>query len=133
MNKEQFMRVVSVVAELVEKKGQDYNEGDVHVYFPFHHKSYVQMLWVKMMRILHVTRKQEEGKPLNFESAEDSIIDLIAYSVFYLEYLQKQKKPEQDYPKQGRALTPEEFERAMNDVRRETIASAPVDRRERRP
>lgn len=92
MNKAEFMKVVERVAELVDKKGQDYNGREsVHDYFPFHHKSYVQMLWVKLMRILHVTKKQDAGEKLNFETAQDSVEDLLAYTVFYLDYLQKEK------------------------------------------
>lgn len=93
MTKEEFMRLAAQVAALVDKKGQDYgNEtAKLGTYFPFHHYSYVQMLWVKVLRLLSLTRKHEispELKP-NFESVEDTTNDLIAYAIFYKSFLEK--------------------------------------------
>ena len=52
-------------------------------YFPFDDLSYIHMLWIKMLRIRNVV---ESGGEVNFESAEDSLIDLINYSVLLYAY-----------------------------------------------
>jgi hypothetical protein len=91
MTKEEFMKTAEVVANLVGKKHQDYQAGQASLedYFAFHHYSYVQMLWVKMLRLLSLTRKRETGVEPVFEGIKDTCIDLIAYGVFYLAFLLK--------------------------------------------
>lgn len=86
--------------EILIKKSLDYNgerarQQDFRIddprvdYFPFGDKSYVHMIWTKVLRIKNILETEE--KP-NFEGVEDSIIDLVAYSMFYWSYLQDKKK-----------------------------------------
>lgn len=72
--------------QTVVKKHEDYNSlVKLEQYFPFGDKSYVQMLHVKTLRLVSLA---DNPKP-NFESAKDSVLDLINYSVFYLDYMEK--------------------------------------------
>jgi hypothetical protein len=90
MNREEFLRQCIQVAELVTKKGDDYNQGTVQLgdYFPFGDKSYVHMLHLKVLRLVSLVEKQ--GTP-NYDSVDDTAQDLLAYVVFYLEYLEKKR------------------------------------------
>lgn len=92
MKKLEFLAVCEPVAELVERKSEDYQSSLVKhdEYFVFGHKSYVQMLRTKILRL---TSLVGDEKDCNFESIEDSVMDALAYTVFYLAYLQKRRKP----------------------------------------
>lgn len=90
MKDKQYDALVKQAKDLVVKKAQDYQGGSVglHDYFPFGDQSYVQMLYVKAMRL----RSLVEGtRSPNFESTKDSVLDLINYAIFYLEYLEEQE------------------------------------------
>lgn len=52
-------------------------------YFPFGKHSYLHMIHTKASRINSVKKMKET----NFESLEDSYIDLLAYMTFYFSYL----------------------------------------------
>jgi hypothetical protein len=100
MTEEEFLAVVKPVAELVGKKSQDYGTALEEVegwiirmdeYFPFEHRSYVQMIWTKALRLLSLTKTGQTRKP-NFEGIEDTVNDMIAYLVFYRDYLNRKKK-----------------------------------------
>jgi len=86
MTKEEFMALVEPIADLIGKKGEDYNEGSVTIdqYMPFKHRSYVHMIFLKALRAVSLVNKSTEP---NFESIDDTVKDLIAYAVFYLGYL----------------------------------------------
>jgi len=73
---------------LAEKKAQDYQGGGVSrdAYFPFGVKSYVQMLVVKTNRLVSLSK--QESAP-NFEGIADSAKDLINYSAFLVERLER--------------------------------------------
>lgn len=90
MDKGQFMAVVSEVGDLVDKKNRDYQGKFVQLeeYFPFGSKSYVQMIWVKALRLRSLS---QESKVPQFESLEDTCNDIIAYAVFMKDYLNKAK------------------------------------------
>jgi len=92
MKKLEFLAVCEPVAELVERKSEDYQSSLVKhdEYFVFGHKSYVQMLRTKILRL---TSLVGDEKDCNFESIEDSVMDALAYTVFYLAYLQAERKP----------------------------------------
>jgi hypothetical protein len=100
MTRKEFMALCEGVAHLVERKHQDY-QGELftlHDYFPLGDLSYAQMLWVKTMRVMSLAQQKEftitmqgEAKP-QFESRRDSVRDLIAYAVFYLDYLKENDK-----------------------------------------
>ncbi len=85
-----YGKLVLQAAKLVERKGEDYNKGgaELHDYFPFGDKSYVQMIYVKAMRLRSLA---ESAAPPNFDSAKDTVLDLINYCVFYLDYLEDQR------------------------------------------
>lgn len=89
--------IFEVVREILIKKSQDYNADRVddpdfrlddarEEYFPFGAKSYVHMLHVKVKRIATVSLKEQT----NFESLEDSYVDLLAYMIFFYSYLSKE-------------------------------------------
>lgn len=87
MDRHEFLKLVEPVAILVEAKGGDYqNKVTLEQYFPFDEKSYVHMLNTKVLRLISLASK--EGAP-TFESTKDSVYDLIAYSVFFLKFLNK--------------------------------------------
>ena len=91
MDKQTYLKLIAPAMSMVEKKGQDYNNGgreDLHKYFPFQAKSYAQMVHVKSMRL--VSLAQQESTP-NYESARDTLLDLINYCVFNLDYLEQQR------------------------------------------
>lgn len=108
MTKDEFLKIVTPVAELVGKKSQDYGTKIQEVqgwivrleeYFPFEHRSYVQMIWTKSLRLLNLTNQhyqvtdrggKQPARP-NFESIDDTVDDMIAYLVFYRKYLQDRK------------------------------------------
>lgn len=73
--------IVREAARLCATKSEDYGAKDFAKaeYHPFGHKSYLQMLHTKLTRLRSVAEK--EGT--NFESARDSLIDLINYAGFY--------------------------------------------------
>lgn len=73
--------IVREAAALCATKSQDYGAQDFAkaVYHPFGHKSYLQMLHTKLERLKSVA--EQDGT--NFESARDSVIDLINYAGFY--------------------------------------------------
>lgn len=91
MDKSRFLELCTPVAELVARKSQDYQNGPVKhdEYFVFGHTSFVQMLRTKVLRL---TSLVSAGATPNFESVDDTVQDLLAYTVFYLDYLEKQPK-----------------------------------------
>lgn len=85
MLKQEFLSICTPVAELVEAKGGDYqNKVTLEQYFPFDEKSYIHMLNTKVLRLISLASKS--GEP-TFESTKDSVHDLMAYSVFFLKFL----------------------------------------------
>lgn len=88
MNKQDYLKLIAPAIDLVEGKGEDYNQGAVttlHAYFPFGDKSYVQMIYVKALRL--VAMASSEAEPV-YETNRDTLLDLINYCVFMLEYLE---------------------------------------------
>ena len=72
---------------LKEQKSKDY-QGHVWTeedYFPFDDYSYIHMLWTKMLRIRSLAENPDTP---NFESLQDSVIDLINYASMYGAYLE---------------------------------------------
>lgn len=86
MDKSRFLELCTPVAELVARKSQDYQNGPVKhdEYFVFGGKSFVQMLRTKVLRLTSLV--STDANP-NFESINDTVQDLLAYTVFYLDYL----------------------------------------------
>lgn len=84
MDRRQYESLINPAIALVVKKHEDYNTGiQLEDYFPFGHKSYIQMLHVKVLRL-----RSLDGRAGNFESVKDTLYDLINYSIFYLDYLE---------------------------------------------
>ena len=72
---------------LKEEKQKDY-QGHVwseEDYFPFDDYSYIHMLWTKMLRIRSLAENPDNP---NFESLQDSVIDLINYGAMYAAFLE---------------------------------------------
>ena len=89
MDAQRYLAAIKPAMEIVVKKGEDYNnKSSIHDYFPLGDASYFQMLFIKVMRLKSLINK--DSKP-NFDSKLDTIVDLINYAVFYLEYLQNQE------------------------------------------
>ena len=81
--------ILKEAAELKLKKSKDYQGGmwTEADYFPFQDTSYIHMMWTKMLRV----RSVAEQKDTNFESLEDSLLDMINYSAMYIAYLRSKK------------------------------------------
>jgi len=75
---------------LAIKKGGDYNDGHSRdEYFPLGLSSYAQMLHIKCTRLLSFARNPREA---NFEGERDTLLDLINYSSFAIDWLDRSKK-----------------------------------------
>ena len=85
MKKERYNELVTKARDLVVKKGEDYNTNvELHAYFPFGHQSYAQMIYLKALRTVSLVASDKEP---NFDSIEDTLLDLLNYTVFYLDRL----------------------------------------------
>lgn len=81
--------VLSEAAALQKQKAEDYNSKDSEAkqeYFPYGHYSYLQMISTKVKRLESIAFNEKNP---NFESAYDSVLDLINYASFYGSYLKK--------------------------------------------
>ena len=88
MDRVRYLTLIEPALKLVEKKHEDYNSGvQLEMYFPFADASYVHMLNTKTLRLIASVHNPKR----NFESVEDSVLDLVNYAVFYLDYLKKAK------------------------------------------
>jgi hypothetical protein len=90
MAKMTAVQILREAAELKELKSKDYQGGQFSEedYFPFGHKSYIHMLHTKMLRI----RSVAEQENTNFESLEDSLIDLCNYAAMYAAWTVNKKE-----------------------------------------
>jgi len=91
MDEARYNELVEKASKLMLNKARDYNQGAVtlHDYFPFGSPSYVQMIHVKAQRLVSLMEmymKNEGGEP-QYEAIQDSVLDLINYSVIFLDYL----------------------------------------------
>ena len=86
MDRTHYLALIEPAMLLATRKSEDYQSAIVKLkdYFPFGDKSYVQMLHLKTLRLVSLA----ENPTPNFEAAQDSVLDLINYAVFYLEYFQ---------------------------------------------
>jgi len=84
-----YYSVLGNAIEIYAKKSEDYNnESAVEDYFPFGNISYLQLIHMKYMRIMSVAKSN--SKP-NYESLEDSLLDMINYCSFFVSYTQNLK------------------------------------------
>lgn len=94
----QEIALVTAMKKVLAKKTMDYNASRIddnfriddarEEYYPFGDKSYAQMFHTKYLRIMNLLKA--EGDP-NFESLDDSIIDVTAYLCFWYSYRQRAK------------------------------------------
>jgi len=84
--------ILKEAAKLKIKKSKDYQGGQWKEsdYFPCGDQSYIHMMWTKMLRIRSVAEKQD----VNFESLEDSLLDMINYSAMYIAFLRSKDSGE---------------------------------------
>lgn len=78
-------------AQLQERKGADYNGATTSVqqadYYPRGVWSILDIVHAKYLRMVSVLENMEQGGKANFESVEDSAIDLINYASFLAAYM----------------------------------------------
>ena len=81
-------------AELQELKGNDYNNPNSRVqqadYYVHGVWSILDIINGKYLRMVSVLETMEQGGKVNFESVEDSAIDLINYASFLAAYMRGQ-------------------------------------------
>jgi len=96
MDRAKFLSLIEPAIKLIDRKGEDYNNVvALEEYFPFKDQSYQQMLHMKVLRMRSVLGKKSAP---NFDSLVDSAYDLINYTVFYLDYLAKEKPSAETQP-----------------------------------
>ena len=93
-----FHPTLVIAQELLDRKSMDYN-GSIDEtadparseYFPYGNISYLHMVHLKLKRIetLVLNKHNNPDRPINFESLEDSLIDLINYCAFFHSHLTK--------------------------------------------
>lgn len=90
-------KAVAQAQLLVLRKSADYNHGkdpatvDRDVYFPFGAMSYAQMIHTKAQRLNSLVLKAaDSGGAPNFESIRDTLLDVINYSSFWIERLDRE-------------------------------------------
>ena len=78
-------------AELQERKGQDYQNPLSRVrqadHYPRGVYTILDTINGKMLRMYSVLETMEQGGKINFESVEDSAIDMINYASFLVAYM----------------------------------------------
>lgn len=82
-------QILKDAAALKEAKSKDYQGGrwTEEDYFPFGHQSFMHMIHTKYMRMMSVAEQQD----VNFESLEDTLIDMINYAAMYAAWIENQK------------------------------------------
>ena len=78
---------------LKERKSIDYqgSKWTEEEYFPFEDQSYMHMIHTKYLRMRNVM----ESKDVNFESLDDTLIDMINYAAMYAAFLRnRSNKPD---------------------------------------
>lgn len=91
MNNDVFIKCYLEILEeskklALEERGEDYNNEGIKImdYFPFNDVSYLQMIWLKTLR-LRSLKNAPKGKKL------EDIRDLINYAAFYGAWLKGNK------------------------------------------
>lgn len=95
MRENQYTResanILLEAAEIQEQKGKDYNNAVSSVqqadYYPRGVYSILDIVNAKYLRMVSVLETMEQGGKVNFESVEDSAIDLINYASFIVAYM----------------------------------------------
>jgi len=101
LNKESYLpdaiQILDQCKTLMEKKGKDYQGGSVcdEDYYPHGWKSFDTMLTTKVLRFRSV---MEQKGDVNFDTAEDCLIDLINYSARAIVYINRHNRHSQNCP-----------------------------------
>jgi hypothetical protein len=78
-------------AAIQEKKGNDYNNSASRVqqadYYEHGVWTILDIIKAKYLRMVSVLETQESGGVVNYESVEDSAIDMINYASFVVAYI----------------------------------------------
>ena len=81
-------------ADIQEKKGQDYNNAASRVqqadYYEHGVWTILDIIKAKYLRMVSVLEAQEAGGKPNYESVEDSALDMINYASFVVAYCRGQ-------------------------------------------
>ena len=82
--------ILQEAADLKARKSKDYQGGkwSEEDYFPFGHESYMHMIHTKYLRMRNVM----EAKETNFESLEDTLIDMVNYAAMYAAWIRNETK-----------------------------------------
>lgn len=86
-------QILKDAAALKERKSQDY-QGGLYTeadYFPYGSKSYAHMIHTKYLRMMSLLDKEFTGDEVNFESLEDTLIDMINYAAMFAAFLENKK------------------------------------------
>lgn len=90
-NSDSFESIALSQIELYKKKNSDYGSATDKLFQKHGFEYYQIMLEQKMERIDSLTKKDNQH---NFESLEDTLLDLSNYAILAVESLRKQKKPQ---------------------------------------
>jgi hypothetical protein len=90
-------------ADIQEKKGQDYNNSVSRVqqadYYQHGVWTLLDTVNAKYLRMVSVLETMEAGGNINYESVEDSALDMINYASFVVAYMRGEvpgQKPDRD-------------------------------------
>ena len=99
VNKES-LNVLRECAELQSKKSQDYQSDTSNVLQAMHYRRGIDTIHdILIGKITRATSLLESGQKPNFESLEDTYIDLINYASFAVSYMRGKmegQKPDRD-------------------------------------
>lgn len=87
--KDPAAQILLECADLLEKKGQDYNGGGVtrDDYALFGAKSHMHMIHTKYLRLRSLMQQSDDhGSTPNFESFEDTLKDLLNYCAIFIDW-----------------------------------------------
>ena len=89
MAKTTAIQILKDAADLKERKSVDYQGGkwSEEDYFPFGDQSYMHMIHTKYLRMRNIMEAEET----NFESLEDTLVDMINYCAMYAAWLENKR------------------------------------------
>lgn len=81
--------IFTYLTQLRKNKGGDYNAEDIMIddYFPFQEESYVQMIYLKALRMVALCKKARVGGEPNYEGLPGSLVDILNYATFFGEWM----------------------------------------------
>ena len=90
MAKTTAIQILKDAAALKEQKSLDYQGGlfSEEDYFPFGHASFQHMIHTKYLRMRSVVSNEN----VNFESLEDTLVDMINYCAMYAAWVENGKQ-----------------------------------------